>query len=44
MTLNSALVVGGVWLVISLALGVVVGKAIAAANTVSEEPARRAAA
>jgi hypothetical protein len=44
MTLNVALVVGGVWLVISLGLGVVLGKAIAAANTVSEEPPRRAAA
>jgi hypothetical protein len=44
MTLNVALVVGGVWLVISLGLGVVLGKAIAAANRVSEEPPRRAAA
>ncbi len=44
MTLNVALVVGGVWLVISLGLGVVLGKAIAAANGVSEEPPRRAAA
>ena len=44
LTLNVAIVVGGVWLVMSVALGIVLGKAIAAANTVEEEPSRHAAA
>jgi hypothetical protein len=44
LTLNVAIVVGGAWLVMSVGLGIVLGKAIAAANPVGEEPSRRAAA